>query len=719
MKVVNSWNDYNLKELLQNNISLEEITFEDKEGKIIEKITKVYGLELLKKYGSNLFRYLYDSEEKIIGNGDNSEERLIQDLYNDIKERQEKKEIIFYDYDVIKKAVQSSKGIFDEATERIFSKNYPDELLKKFYSAGTFKIFPHSWDFPEFAKKIEFADYQPFLADYKINADFINPNNSAFKLDTLLDLIRNEGPYFEELCDKYEKDFENINSIYSKLNGLKDYIREYTSYGDVPKISWNSFEKYLFASPEILINMCKPDSQEQKMFSRYREKLPELVQEYGAEIFKKMYFQRQYDFDKSPKNIDTQLFEDYKAVIDSDEYFRIPFETVKKIYDNCPQGILDEASKNLTEKYPSELVKLCYNDGKSKFEIGYSQKNEVLARIMNNIDCEDYKTLWNKEQQGFLSIMDVVRDYPQVSVNKIIPLLNDINPFYSDLYNKILSDNPDIKTQEEKEKVVRDGFLEWRKQKGQGFPRISSMQELYNYRYINKERIKDYYDFTNKRVKAILEYYDDEIIDLLEKYGVDAFKIAYGFGYYVNEGTLNINPEEKNINLEEKLIKDYKRITSGELNVAREGLSFESFAKIIKNAPEEYIGKQLKHMLEAYPEELLKEMYSGGFKTFYLKADNKDLAEIVQNMDYRDIMPALERVGGWYSGDARDVLKTVFNDEQLQKVDEFNKVYRLSPKDLLVFLYDTNNTERVIESLKKHQYTINGIRRILRKNTEC
>lgn len=95
MKVVNSWNDYNLKELLQNNISLEEITFEDKEGKIIEKITKVYGLELLKKYGSNLFRYLYDSEEKIIGNGDNSEERLIQDLYNDIKERQEKKETIF------------------------------------------------------------------------------------------------------------------------------------------------------------------------------------------------------------------------------------------------------------------------------------------------------------------------------------------------------------------------------------------------------------------------------------------------------------------------------------------------------------------------------------------------------------------------------------------------------------------------------------------------
>lgn len=521
-------------------------------------------------------------------------------------------------------------------------------------------------------------------------------------------MIRNEGPYFEELCDKYEKDFENINSIYSKLNGLKDYIREYTSYGDVPKISWNSFEKYLFASPEILINMCKPDSQEQKMFSRYREKLPELVQEYGAEIFKKMYFQRQYDFDKSPKNIDTQLFEDYKAVIDSDEYFRIPFETVKKIYDNCPQGILDEASKNLTEKYPSELVKLCYNDGKSKFEIGYSQKNEVLARIMNNIDCEDYKTLWNKEQQGFLSIMDVVRDYPQVSVNKIIPLLNDINPFYSDLYNKILSDNPDIKTQEEKEKVVRDGFLEWRKQKGQGFPRISSMQELYNYRYINKERIKDYYDFTNKRVKAILEYYDDEIIDLLEKYGVDAFKIAYGFGHYVNEGELNLNPKENKVNLEEKLIKDYKRITSGELNVAREGLSFESFAKIIKNAPEEYIGKQLKHMLEAYPEELLKKMYSGGFKTFYLKADNKDLAEIVQNMDYRDIMPALERVGGWYSGDARAVLKTVFNDEQLQKVDEFYKEYKLQPRDLLVFLYDVNNTDRIIESLKKHQYKIPG-----------
>ena len=232
------------------------------------------------------------------------------------------------------------------------------------------------------------------------------------------------------------------------------------------------------------------------------------------------------------------------------------------------------------------------------------------------------------------------------------------------------------------------------------------MQELYNYRYINKERIKDYYDFTNKRVKAILEYYDDEIIDLLEKYGVDAFKIAYGFGHYVNEGELNLNPEENKVNLEEELIKDYKRITSGELNVAREGLSFESFAKIIKNAPEEYIGKQLKHMFKAYPEELLLKMYSAGFKTFYLKADNKDLAEIVQNIAYRDIMPALGRVGGWYSSDAKSVLKTVLNDEQLQKVDEFYKEYNLSTKDLLVFLYDPNNTDRIIESLKKHQYKI-------------
>lgn len=697
MKKVNSWYEFNyVSEHIDN---LADVEYDGEIGNIIKKIVEIYGIvlpELYERYGLDIFIIAYSNQENLIKDNENLEKKLISDFSKKLNEAREQYKGSC-SLRTFKMAVINGEEFFDENEVKLVKK-YPDEILELMYSTYSlrFQANLYSKQFIEILKNVEFEDYKFFLdRELRISSNSYIENllkiDSEFDVNFLIPILRETSSFYSNICDKYIMDSSKLESNIERAKLLNEYFKQYTSSGNDPDIYKYNLEKFIDFPYESVLKQCKPNSAEYNLVNLYKENLSILVEKYGFDLFSKVYLSKPIERSNDKIATEEDFLEDVKAKI-KEGSLNIEYENYNKLYKIAGDKFVSQNEKKLFEKYPDEILKLMFSNYKAKFEVPmYNDDN--LVRILQGIEFDDYKNFLNIKECDFLKLGNLLKKYPELDVDKIMPILNEHNSFYEDLYNKVVNENPNISESELKGKI-RAEFISWHIKNGRGLPRIARLEDLEEFYYLSSNTVNSCVSFYNSDDKKIYDYYGKNFLDLVKKYGSNIFKMYY---YQTERLLLNDDILEDN-DYEKKLLNDYNYFLRKRNIIYLGGcyISFDTLKRIYEKAPEGFLADEYVKMFQKFPGDVLKKIYSNG--KFEIKDDNMEIAvEAFSKMKYEAIN-FLD--GSWWNSSIKELLEKVLDEKTLQewKSKEYSK---LSGRDLLLVLYDLENIDKIVDSLDK------------------
>lgn len=710
MVKINNW--YGFKEVVDNINNMDNLEFNDP---VIKQIATLYGdklPELYRKYGEEVFKTAYEDGVFEDANGENNLEKLLlRDFYNAIKTAREKEKFLFTNIDTLKNVIVNGKNLFNEEEffekeiVNLFSKDYSNELLQAIFANGKFEINIVNNNFFDILQNLEFEDYSNFVVG-KLSKNTIakwfekaTETGNTVQTDKIIQLLRKNGEFYSELCDKYLEDSKKEEKQSDKQQMLLDYLKNYTINDSVPKINDFNYEKYSFLSTDVILKICDKDSNIYKLIGLYKENLPKLVQKYGYDLLKKVYSENKIEISENLEgDAENKFVKDVVTVMDKqDKFLSLTYDEFKNICINAEENLIKPQIINLFNKYPDELLQSFYNKYNTKFELGYQVKNYV--DIFTNIEYEDYSPFLTDERRDLLFIGDLLEKNKDLDIDKVMPILNSQSLFYQDLYNKVVNENPKLSENELKEKIVQE-FLQWKKVNGKGLPKVYSIEDISKYDFVRPEVLTSIgLSKTTGDSRKIMEFYGASTVDLVRKYGPEIFSYTYNIGFVPKfENTLDKTKLTKNFDFEKNLLDDFQKMQAHRFFDTK--ITYEVYKKIITNAPNGYVENSLKEIFEKYSDKNLEMIYNSGSVNFEISRKTKNIVDIFQNFEYKDIKNYIS--GWWAKDDAEMVLKSVFTEEQMRKIREVQKKSKiLNSNNSFILLQDKENLDKMLESAEK------------------